>query len=235
MTRAAILYLSSFVAHAALAVGVVSLKGERTHENIAISVVESKKPKNKPVDAPPPPPPPPREEKKAKVLSTPQPPKIDNTPPPPSNDNTATADAPDFGLSLGNGPPSTGGLAVAAAKSGSDASDHVSKKLLGAPQATAKPSGGDECVEAIKKPKVISITQPSYTSDAREAGVAGKVRIEVTVDAHGNVASARVLEGLGHGLDESALAAARSATFEAGTKCGKPTSTTFVIAIRFSL
>jgi protein TonB len=87
----------------------------------------------------------------------------------------------------------------------------------------------------VKKPKVVSITQPSYTPAARDARVAGKVRVEVTVDATGRVASARVLEGLGHGLDEAALAAARGATFEAGTKCGKPASATFVIAIRFAL
>ena len=44
-----------------------------------------------------------------------------------------------------------------------------------------------------------------------------------------------VLEGLGHGLDEVALTAARAATFEPGTRCGKPTSATFVIAMRFAL
>jgi protein TonB len=110
----------------------------------------------------------------------------------------------------------------------------VTKKLLAAPA----PPPSDACAEPDRsptKPKVVSITQPAYTEDARAANIAGKVRVELTVDATGRVSSARVLEGLGHGLDEAALAAARAATFEPGTRCGKPAAATFVIAMRFAL
>jgi protein TonB len=51
----------------------------------------------------------------------------------------------------------------------------------------------------------------------------------------GQVVSARVLEGLGHGLDDAALEAARAAHFEPAMRCGKPTKTTFVIGMRFTL
>ena len=47
------------------------------------------------------------------------------------------------------------------------------------------------------------------------------MRVEVTVDENGRVISARVLSGLGYGLDESALDAARGWQFQPATRCGK--------------
>lgn len=234
MTRGTIIYLASFAAHGALAAGVVSLKGTRVRETVAISVVETKA-KPKPPEAPPPPAPkdePKPEAAKPKAKAAPKP-EAAPTPVAASDAPTGAGDAPsvpDFGLALSGG---GGGLAVPAATSSAPSpgtSATTTRKVLAAPTKT-----DDACTEALKKPKATSITQPAYTAAAREAGIAGKVRIELTVDATGRVASARVLEGLGHGLDEAALAAARAATFEPGTRCGKPTTATFVIAIRFSL
>ena len=234
MTRGGFLYLASFVAHGALAIGVASIDRPRIRQTVAISVVEAKKATEPAPEAPPPPPPPPEPPRpaQAKAKAAPLP---KSEAPPPVDPGPAANDAPnipDFGLSLSGGAGGSG-LAVPArapTPAASAPAERVSKKVLGAP---AKAT--DECSEAAKKPRVISISQPAYTTEARNAQVAGKVRVELTVDATGKVASARVLEGLGHGLDEAALAAARGATFEPGTKCGKPTSTTFVIAIRFAL
>ena len=69
----------------------------------------------------------------------------------------------------------------------------------------------------------------------RGAQIEGKVRIEITVGPDGAVTAVRVIQGLGHGLDEAALEAARGSTFEAGSKCGKPIAMTFTIGMRFSL
>ena len=55
------------------------------------------------------------------------------------------------------------------------------------------------------------------------------------VVSSGRVRGARVLQGLGYGLDEAALASARRITFRPGTRCGKPVDATFVVAIRFTL
>ena len=76
---------------------------------------------------------------------------------------------------------------------------------------------------------------PAYTEDARAAGVEGKVRVEIAVDASGAVSSARVLEGLGHGLDEAALDAVRGATFTPAARCGSPVGSTFTLSVRFAL
>lgn len=60
------------------------------------------------------------------------------------------------------------------------------------------------------------------------------MRVEVSVDAQGVVTSARILSGLGHGLDEAALRAAQTAKFSPALRCGKPTAATFVIGMRFA-
>ena len=75
----------------------------------------------------------------------------------------------------------------------------------------------------------------AFLPAAALAQVEGKVRIEITVGPDGNVTGVRVLQGLGHGLDEAALEAARGSTFEPGTRCGKPVATTFTIGMRFTL
>ena len=92
----------------------------------------------------------------------------------------------------------------------------------------------DGCDEPPAKPKPKNVPQPAYTDRAREAGAEGKVRIELTVDETGRVVSVKVLSGLGYGLDEAAVAAAQSATFEPAIRCGKPTRATFTISMRFS-
>jgi protein TonB len=217
-----------------MAVGVVSLKGAHKAEDVSIAVIEKARPEAK-KDSPAPPPPPeaPKAAVKAKAAPKPAVAKAEAEAPPPMAGGATGADVPDFGVSLGSG-SAGGGLAVPGgprAESAPAARTQVSKKLLAAPAPTPR----DACTEAPVKPKVISISQPAYTQEARDANIAGKVRVELTVDATGKVASARVLEGLGHGLDDAALAAARAATFEPATRCGKAASATFVVAMRFAL
>jgi protein TonB len=45
----------------------------------------------------------------------------------------------------------------------------------------------------------------TYPADAQQNGIAGEVRLRVELDASGHVHAARVLSGLGHGLDQAAL------------------------------
>jgi protein TonB len=231
ITRAGVIYLASFAAHGALALGIVSLKGPKKFEDVSISMVETKKKKSekeKPkADEPPPPP-------KVETVKTKAAP-VAKALPAPVEAAPAAAEpvaAPDFGLSLGGGAAGPG-LAVRAAPSpaSSVAPAPVHKVLQAAPA----PAPTAKCDEPAKKPRPISISQPAYTSEARSANIAGKVRVEITVDEAGRVTKVRVLEGLGYGLDEAAIASARAATFEPGTLCGKPTTATFTVAMRFTL
>lgn len=135
----------------------------------------------------------------------------------------------DLGLELGGGGD---GFAVRAG--GGGGGDAPAPKT-GAPPPVKKVEAPPPCEEPATKAKVLSVPAPAYPERAREAGVSGKVRVEVSVDESGKVASARVVSGLGHGLDEAALAAARRASFSAGARCGKPAVTSVTIAVRFDL
>jgi TonB family protein len=55
--------------------------------------------------------------------------------------------------------------------------------------------------------------QVRYPDAARAAGVAGRIRIQLTVQPDGTVGEAFVVDGLGHGLDEEALRVIRGARF----------------------
>jgi len=239
MGRAPLLYLLSFGAHGVLALGVLAIpnKSSRASTPVTFVAAPAKKPE-KPKEPPPAPKAPEPSPSKAKAAPSP----VQNThvatkaaPAPELPSPVAPAPGPDFGVTLsgggggggpaiaggGGGPPGSAGTGPAPAET-------VRKVLAAAPKA-------DGCEELAKKPKAIAVPQPAYTEAARAAGVAGRVRVEITVDERGRVAKVRVLEGLGHGLDEAALAAARAATFEAATRCGKPVSATFTVSMRFSL
>lgn len=242
MARSTFLVGASIALHAALAVGVGSIRQRERGEVIAISMADAKK---KPAEPPKPAEPARLNEPAAKAAQAkPAPSKAKAAPPeakappaeakPAAPANAAALDAlPDFGISLsgGSGP---GGIAVPQGGSAAPAPSADPAPKAAAPRAAA-PKPADECAEPLVKPKAKGVPSPAYTAAAREASVEGKVRVEVTVGLDGGVTSARVIAGLGYGLDEAALAAARRATFEPATRCGKPVTATFVIAMRFSL
>jgi protein TonB len=234
------LYGLSFLLHGAMAAGVASLPKEQKHEATAISMAEQKKPKKteppKPVD------PPKQAENKAERTSQPRAKaaaeaKADSAPKPASNNtssNSAAMDAlPDFGLSLGGG-AGGGGLAIPTG-GGGPAAGEATPSSSAKKAAPPPPKNDDECADPPTKPKLKSKVQPAYPDRAREAKVEGSVRIEVQVDASGRVTSARVVNGLGHGLDEAALSAARQWTFEPATRCGKPIAASAAGPVSFRL
>ena len=230
------LYGISIVAHVGLGVAL-----GRAHRPVAraattISIRETTKRKPEPPKAAELPPEPAKEvapRSLPRAKAAPAEPKAEPRPAPARAAANAAFDAlPDFGLSLSGG---TGGpgLAVAAnptaARPASSAIERVVRKAaLAAPKS-------DGCEETASKPKAKNVPTPAYTEAGRAAGIEGKVRVEVTVDEAGHVVSVRLLSGLGYGLDEAALDAAKRATFEPALKCGKPVPATFNIGMRFSI
>jgi protein TonB len=225
----------SLLAHGALAVAIGYIEHQESQAATAIEIAETKKrePEKKPA-AEVKPEPPPETKKLARRQVAAAALKPAEAPPPP--EASAPTDAlPDFGLELSGG---TGnGLALPAAGSTRAAAPALARALGPAvkkPLAVPGAALPGDCEEPAKKPKPINVPQPAYNERAREAGIEGKVRVELTVDESGNVVSVRVLSGLGHGLDEAALAAAQRATFEPALRCGKATRATFTISMRFS-
>jgi protein TonB len=228
----------SLVVHGALAFGVGELEVKKSHAATAIEFAEAKKPAKKPppakIDPPPRKPEPPAREKRAAAPKAPAeaPPPPTDAPPPAA----AANDLPDFGLSLSGGVDGTG---VALPVGNGTRQPAAGPTKTAAPKrlaAVAAPANAlDPCEEPPAKPKPKSVPQPAGTEAARAAGIEGKVRVQLTVDETGHVVSVLLLQGLGYGLDEAALAAARQAEFEPAVRCGKATRATFNISMRFTL
>lgn len=246
MSRSTLIYGASIAVHVGLAVTVASIEYRERGEIIAIEMADAKakeKPKDPPKKVEPArmtddggaKPKPKPAAPKAKVAPADAKPAAAPPPTTPQSPAAAALDAlPDFGIHLTGGTGGTGFAVPQGNGQGPVAAAAAAQPKAQAPKALA-PKPADECTEPPVKPKPKGVPSPAYTSAAREANVEGKVRVQVTVAPDGTVTGAQVLSGLGYGLDEAALAAARRATFEPGTRCGKPVTATFVIAMRFAL
>ena len=82
---------------------------------------------------------------------------------------------------------------------------------------------------------VLSKPLPQYTAEARQLHIEGDVALEVKFDANGQVEVLRVVNGLGHGLDEQARLAASHIRFKPATKDGHPVDQVSVIHVTFQL
>jgi TonB family protein len=77
--------------------------------------------------------------------------------------------------------------------------------------------------------------QPVYTDEARGLKLQGEVLLEVMFNANGTLHVNRVVRGLGHGLDEAAMAAANKMRFKPALRMGQPTDSTAVVHVLFQL
>jgi len=84
-------------------------------------------------------------------------------------------------------------------------------------------------VEILYKPK------PVYTDEARKLNLEGEVLLEVTFGANGELHVTRVVRGLGHGLDEAAVAATGKIKFKPAQRNGSSVDFTGVVRVTFQL
>jgi protein TonB len=209
----AFLYLFSLMFHAGggVALAYVKLKPPAEVLDVEIAAIQPKaEPKPEPEPEPEPTP-----VRKAHHAATPAP-----------APEAAPVAAPDFGLSLSAGGP--GGIAVPTGPAPAPEVKQAVKKLV----AAAAPAA---CAEPDTKPRPVTTGRPIPTDEARMAAIVGKVRAELTVDENGDVTGAKILEGLGHGLDEAVLIAVKAWKLAPATHCGKPVSATFVVSLKFDL
>ncbi|HEY6461022.1 MAG TPA: energy transducer TonB [Polyangiaceae bacterium] len=76
---------------------------------------------------------------------------------------------------------------------------------------------------------------PEYPASARADGIEGSVGLELVVGVTGGVESARVVRGVGHGLDEAALAAAHRFHFAPATRAGHAVRVRMAWSVEFRL
>jgi protein TonB len=221
--------LVSVAAHLGLAAVIAVIPQQKLREVVAIALAETSKREE-------PKPPPPRSE----------PPKV-NRPSRTFNSSVRSLAAQvspqvspvgaasfrDIGISLdGN---STDGLAIPNPSVERKPIETIAVASKRAPKVLVSKRIEALCEEDIVKPIPEVVVRPEYTDAAREGHIEGRVRVEVLVDEFGGVNSARVIKGLGYGLDEAALEAAKRMRFRPGTRCSKPIASPFVMAVRFLL
>lgn len=232
----------SAAAHGAFVVGIVVLKEPEPKKTESIGIMVSQKKKEKP-----------KEEEKPKPIEAPpevlhhrtvkMPAKAPEAPPPdptPAPQHAALNAAPDFGISMtGTGAPGGIGVGIPVGPGGS--SKGVSQ--LTAPPPKEKSFGSVKeavsvdpgCTEGGIKAKLLGAFNPPYTDDARSAEIEGRIKLKLTIDAQGNVTDVQVMSGLGHGLDESAIATARRVKFTPARENCKDVSSTFIVGASFRL
>lgn len=98
------------------------------------------------------------------------------------------------------------------------------------PAAQARPAApAYDPVEITAKPN------PVYTAEARRLRIQGEVLLRVVFTASGRLQILGVARGLGHGLDQAAVQAAREIQFKPARRNGQPVDTTATLHILFQL
>jgi TonB family protein len=138
-----------------------------------------------------------------------------------------TVASADFGNGVatgGKGDGRSNGQGVATGGFGSEQVVHGGPKI-----AQADPGGAATSVEITYKPN------PVYTDEARSLKLEGEVLLEVSFSANGTLHVNRVARGLGHGLDEAAIAAANKIRFKPATRGGQPVDSTAIVHVMFQM
>lgn len=138
-----------------------------------------------------------------------------------------TVASADFGSGVatgGKGDGRSNGQGVATGGFGSEQVLHQGPKIA---QADTGPATTP--VEITYKPN------PIYTQEARDMKLEGEVLLEVSFSATGTLHVNKVVRGLGHGLDEAAIAAANKIRFKPALRYGQPVDSTAVVHVTFQM
>ena len=138
-----------------------------------------------------------------------------------------TVASADFGNGIATGGKGDGRSSGAGISTGGFGAEQV---VHGGPKIAQADSGpATNPVEITFKP------QPAYTDEARSLKLEGEVLLEVMFNANGTLHVNRVVRGLGHGLDEAAMAAANKMRFKPALRFGQPVDSTAVVHVVFQL
>src|ERR1700676_209415 len=137
-----------------------------------------------------------------------------------------TVASADFGSGIATtSKGSSKGSGVATGGFGSEQVVHSTGPKIAQPDS----AGASTPVEITFKPN------PVYTDEARSMKLEGEVLLEVSFSANGTLHVNRVVRGLGHGLDEAAVAAANKIRFKPALRSGQAIDSTAVVHVTFQL
>jgi protein TonB len=191
---------------------------------VSFEVKKAPPPPPPPVVEPPPPPPPeppkvaepptPKKKVVAKAVEPPRAPPPPDTPPPAPGPVDEPEAAPQRVYVL----PGSGQVAVNPGSALGKATGRPGATGTGTGGAGGEPGGTGKVVAlaSVKRmPEAVGDYDLSkdYPPEARRLGVEGQVAVRLLVDETGKVSQARLVRGLGHGLDGKALELARKIRF----------------------
>jgi TonB family protein len=88
--------------------------------------------------------------------------------------------------------------------------------------ARARPEGS--VANTFVPPQIHRVPRAKYTDEARRNRIEGKVKVEVLLGSNGEIRQVIITQGLGFGLDEQAIAAAKAIKYTPGLNNEKPVS-----------
>jgi protein TonB len=103
---------------------------------------------------------------------------------------------------------------------------------IAAGNAPARKAAGPAAFQPVE---ILSKPRPQYTDEARRKQIEGEVLLEILFGAAGEARVVRVVRGLGYGLDETAIAAAREIRFKPAQREGAAVDSAAVVHIVFQL
>jgi TonB family protein len=107
-------------------------------------------------------------------------------------------------------------------------------------EVTARPAvsrDADQRTELVAQTpiEILGKPRPEYTAEGRRLQIEGEVAIEARFAANGQITVLRILQGLGHGLDECAQRATEAIRFRPAQQDGQPVDSVAVVRITFQL
>jgi TonB family protein len=128
-----------------------------------------------------------------------------------------------FGNGTANPPPSTKRGSIQTTGFGNQTAPDATKKKVNTGEAATTP------VDILEKPR------PEYSAEGRTMKLEGDVVLDMVFLADGSIQVNRVISGLGHGLDESAIRAAKQIKFKPAKRDGQPVDYPARVRIEFRL
>ena len=109
------------------------------------------------------------------------------------------------------------------------------QKANAAPPHSPTTSGVYKVGAEVAAPSVLHKVEPEYSEEARIARLQGTVVVQVVIGTDGVAGDARILRGLGLGLDEQAIEAIGQWQFKPGVKDGQPVPVAATIEVNWHL
>jgi TonB family protein len=85
----------------------------------------------------------------------------------------------------------------------------------------------------LTQPVLTEVASPDYTAEAKKKKIEGQVTLSIVIDRKGDVVEAKVVKGLGYGLDENAILAVKEYKYKPAMKNDEPVAVRTQVTVDF--